>query len=161
VKALVLSVLCLGLTLGVCLIVRRVLDSITAPPQALRPARRSSPAAPCAVLTTELVLQQLARVRTAEGNEAVRGRLVAEFAAGQRDTTLYVAFCPPFERLPDVDTHVTDDTTASVKVAQRLHNGAQLDVRLTEPAENSLTVTVEFFAAEPDPIDKPRPSLAV
>ena len=160
-KALVLSVLCFGIALGVCFIVRRVLESITAPPQALRPARRSSPAAPPAALTTDQVLQQLARIRTVAGNEAVRGTLVAEFAAGQREAMLYVAFCPPFERLPDVDAHVADDSTATVRVAQRLHNGAQLDVRLPAPADNSLTVTVEFFAAEPDPIDKPRPSLAV
>ena len=160
-KAFVLSALCLGFALGVCFVVRRVLDSITSLSRAPRPARRSSPAAPRALLTTEQVLQQLARIRTAEGNEAVRGTLVAEFAAGQREATLYVAFCPPFERLPDVDAHVADDSTATVRVVQRLHNGAQLDVRLPAPADNSLTVTVEFFAAEPDPIDKPRPSLAV
>jgi len=157
VKALVLLVLCVGLTLGVCLVVRRVLDSITAQPQALRPARRSSPAArPVAD-----ILQQLTRVRTAEGRVAVRGTLVAEFAAGARDAMLYVAFCPPFERLPEVDAHVTDDTTASVKVAQRLHHGAQLDVRLPAAAENSLTVTVEFFAAEPHSTDEVHPSLTV
>jgi hypothetical protein len=92
---------------------------------------------------------------------AIRGTLVAEFVAGQREATLYVAFCPPFERLPDVEAHVTDDSMASVKVAQRLHNGAQLEVRLPELAENSLTVTVEFLAAEPDPTDERRPSLAV
>jgi hypothetical protein len=160
VKALVLSVLCFGLTLGVCFIVRRVVDGITAPPQALRPARRSSPAAAGAI-STDRVLQQLTRFRTAEGHMAIRGTLVAEFVAGQREATLYVAFCPPFERLPDVEAHVTDDSMASVKVAQRLHNGAQLEVRLPELAENSLTVTVEFLAAEPDPTDERRPSLAV
>ncbi len=153
-KALVLSVLCFALTLGVCFLVRRVLDGIN-------PVKRGSPAALPAVPTTDAVLQQLTRFRTAAGNEAIRGTLVAEFSAGQRDTMLYAAFCPPFERLPDVDVHVTDDSAASVKLAQRLHNGAQFDVRLPEPAENSLAVTVEFFAAEPTIADNPRTTLAV
>jgi hypothetical protein len=118
--------------------------------RAVRPARRSSPAGARDVTGDDQVLQQLTRFRTSEGNEAVRGTVVAEFAAGQRDATLYVAFCPPFERLPDIETDVADGFPVAVKVAQRLHNGTQLDVRLAEPAEESLAVTVVFFAVEPD-----------
>jgi hypothetical protein len=126
----------------------------------LIPARRSSPAA-TRVEAAEQVLQQLTRFRTATGREAVRGTMVAEFTAGQREATLHVAFCPPFERLPEIDAHVNDGSMAAVKVAQRLHNGAQLDIRLLEPAEEPFTVAVEFFAAEPAPTDNPGPSLAV
>ena len=40
-----------------------------------------------------------------------------------------------------------DDLEAEVKLAQVLHNGAQLDVRLSEPAEDALAVSIEFFAS--------------
>jgi hypothetical protein len=96
----------------------------------------------------EQVLQQLTRVRTAEGKDAVRGTVIAEFAPGERQTSLYVGFCPPFEMQPQVELNVTGDFEADVKLAQILHNGAQLDVRLSEPAEETLAITVEFFATE-------------
>jgi hypothetical protein len=96
----------------------------------------------------EHVLQQLTRFRTADGKDAIRGNLVAEFMVGERQTSVYVGFCPPFELLPQVEANVNDDLEAEVKLAQVLHNGAQLDVRLSEPAEEALAVSIEFFASE-------------
>jgi hypothetical protein len=96
----------------------------------------------------EQVLQQFSRVRTADGIDAIRGTLMAEFAASERQTTLYIAFCPPFERLPQMEVNVTDDSDASVKLTQVLHNGAQLDVRLLQTAAKLTIVTVEFFASD-------------
>ncbi|MFO0789526.1 MAG: hypothetical protein U0805_08710 [Pirellulales bacterium] len=97
---------------------------------------------------SEHVLQQVTRVRTAEGHEAIRGQLIAEFAAGERQTTLYASFCPPFEHLPHVDVNLANDFEATVKPTQVLHNGAQFDVRLAEPAEEAATVLIEFFATD-------------
>ena len=94
------------------------------------------------------LLQQLTRVRLAEGREAVHGVLVAEFAAGQDLATLYVGFCPPFEQLPHVETEVADGPAANIKIVQVLHNGARLDVGLARPAAASTRVSVEFLAAE-------------
>jgi len=37
-----------------------------------------------------------------------------------------------------------------VKPTQVLHNGAQFDVRLSEPAEEAATVLIEFYAAAND-----------
>jgi hypothetical protein len=96
----------------------------------------------------EQVLQQLTRFRTADGKDAIRGTLAAEFEAGERQTTVYVGFCPPFELLPQVEAEVNADFEAEVKLAQVLHNGAQLDVRLSEPAEEAVAVSIEFFASE-------------
>lgn len=98
----------------------------------------------------EIILQQHTRIRTADGCESIHGTLVAEFAAGERQTTLYVSFCPPFERLPQVEATVADDLEATTKLSQVLHNGAQFDVRLSEVAEERTHVTVEFFATEAD-----------
>ena len=97
---------------------------------------------------TENILQQLTRIRLEDGTEAIRGELTAEFATGERQTTLYVAFCPPFERLPQIEANIADDSDATVKVAQFLHNGAQLEVRLPDAAEEPFRVTVELYAEE-------------
>ncbi|HVT29997.1 MAG TPA: hypothetical protein VHE81_18410 [Lacipirellulaceae bacterium] len=94
----------------------------------------------------EQVLQQLMRIRTADGRDALRGTLAAEFAPGERLAAVYFGFCPPFESLPGVEVHVRDDLEADVKLTQLLHNGAQLDVRLREPAEESLVIMIEFQA---------------
>ena len=98
----------------------------------------------------EQVLQQLTRVRTEEGHEAIRGLLIGEFAPGERQVTLYIAFCPSFEHLPQIDVNVADDSDATVKLTQSLHNGAQLEVRLPQPAEDATTVTIELFATDAD-----------
>jgi hypothetical protein len=98
------------------------------------------------------IMQQLTRYRTASGQDVVRGTLAAQFVTGERTTTLYVAFCPPFERLPRVDAEVLEDSSAAVKLAQVLHNGIQLEVRLAKAAPERRMVSVEFFAAEPTEI---------
>jgi hypothetical protein len=96
----------------------------------------------------ENILQHLTRIRLDDGREAIRGELTAEFATGERQTTLYVAFCPPFERLPQIEADIADDSEATVKVAQFLHNGAQLEVRLPDVADEPFRVTIDFYATE-------------
>jgi hypothetical protein len=96
----------------------------------------------------EDVLQQLTRFRTADGKDEIRGTLLAEFVAGERQTTLYVGFCPPFELLPQVEANAIGEFEAEVKLAQVLHNGAQLDVRLSEPADEAVSISIEFYASE-------------
>jgi hypothetical protein len=95
----------------------------------------------------ERVLQEITRVRTEDGHESIRGLLVAELPAGERQATLYIAFCPPFERLPEVEVNLVDDIDATVKITHVLHNGAQLDVRLAGAAAEPINVTVELFAS--------------
>jgi hypothetical protein len=72
---------------------------------------------------------------------------VAEFAAGERSAVVYAAFCPPFEHLPVVESQIADDSPATVKLVQCLHNGVQFEARLPHAAASSQNVTIEFFAA--------------
>jgi len=97
---------------------------------------------------SEKVLQNLTRIRTAEGHEAIRGMLLAEFRPSERQTTLHVGFCPPFERLPEIEANVVDDSETDVRITQVFHHGAQFELRLPEPASESTTVEIEFFAIE-------------
>jgi hypothetical protein len=92
------------------------------------------------------LLQQLSRSRDADGREMVQGTMTAEFAPGERTAVLYVAFCPPFESLPQVEAEIADGPDASVKVAQVLHNGARFEVRLAQPTAEAATVSLEIVA---------------
>ncbi len=122
-------------------------------PEVVYPARRRSPAT--GGESAESVLQELTRYRLADGREAVRGTLRAEFAVGERNTTLYAAFCPPFERLPQAEAFRLDGPSATVKLAQVLHQGAQIEVRLSGVADCQQSVTVRLSA-----IDAPAPETA-
>jgi hypothetical protein len=95
-------------------------------------------------------LQQLTRVRTAEGIESIHGTLHAEFASGQRHATLHVGFCPPLEGQPAVEVEVIDGPDATVKVVQAFAHGARFELRLAEPAEEQCRVAIEFAASPAD-----------
>jgi hypothetical protein len=79
----------------------------------------------------------------------MRGKLIAEFAPDERTTSLHVAFCPPFARLPEVEAEAVNGPDVSVHVAQVLHNGARIEVRLQQAAAERINVSLEFFAQEP------------
>jgi hypothetical protein len=97
---------------------------------------------------SQQILQQLTRVRDTSRHESIHGTLAAEFAPGERQTTLFVAFCPPFEYLPEVEAEIADNSPADVKLTQVLHNGAQLEVRLPHAAPVATSITVALFATE-------------
>jgi hypothetical protein len=112
------------------------------------PTKKSSNHA--SVSTEDRVLQRVTRFLSDDGRASLYGELHAELAAGERDATLFVAFCPPFQRLPQVEAHLTDDIVADVTLTQVLHNGAQLDVRLPRPAAGATSIALELLAVEPE-----------
>jgi hypothetical protein len=115
----------------------------------LLPTRRCSQAIDLGT-RAEQVLQRLTRSRTAHG-DVIHGLLVAELAPGERVATLHVAFCPPFEQLPRVEATAADNPECDVKVAQTLHQGARLEVRLAHISDAARAVTVEILATEHRP----------
>ena len=92
------------------------------------------------------LLQQLSRVRDEAGAERVHGTLIAEFAAGQRQATVYVGFCPPLPRLPVIEVETVDGPEAELKVSQSVCHGARVEVRLARPAAEACSVTIELVA---------------
>jgi hypothetical protein len=102
----------------------------------------------------ELVVQELVRVRDANGLEAIRGTLLAEIIAGQRHATLHVGFCPPLDGAPTIEVEIADGPDASVKVTQAFAHGAAFELRLAESAEEACAVAVEFHAAPSAPLPR-------
>jgi hypothetical protein len=96
--------------------------------------------------SAETILHQLTRVRLPNGRVDFRGTVLAEFNAGDRQATAYVGFCPPFEILPRVEAVADDAVEVDVKLVQVLNNGVQFEIRLSEPAEESTAIPIEFFA---------------
>jgi hypothetical protein len=113
-----------------------------------RRASSSHGIVPAAALSSDVVLQDLTRTRTADEGEIVRGTLLAEFSPGERTAALHVGFCPPFERLPRCEAQPFDSKVASVKLIQVLHHGAHIEVRLARPATTAQTVVVGFLATD-------------
>jgi hypothetical protein len=97
----------------------------------------------------EIVLQQIMRIRDRAGRESIYATLRAEFLPGQQYGTLHVAFCPAFVELPAVEVELMEGPDADVRVVQVMHHGAQLEVRLSQPATRPAYCTVELAAYLP------------
>ena len=74
------------------------------------------------------VTQWLTRSQSA-GVEQIKGGMRVEFAPGQRDATIHLAFCPPFSRTPQVVTEDVDGASLEIRVAACFPFGARLTVR--------------------------------
>jgi len=94
----------------------------------------------------EDVLQQLTRSRGADGTETLAGWLRVAMAAGQRNTSVHVAFCPPFARTPRVSVEALEGPELRVKVVQALPYGARCDLKLAGMSEAAATVLLRFSA---------------
>ncbi|OYW18726.1 MAG: hypothetical protein B7Z55_10085, partial [Planctomycetales bacterium 12-60-4] len=61
--------------------------------------------------------------------EIVEGILRVEFASGQRETTIHVAFCPPLPSRPDVELEDLDATEWDLKIAACYPFGIRIAIR--------------------------------
>jgi hypothetical protein len=108
-----------------------------------RPLRSSSPArGPSAE-----VLQTLTRRRTERGQEQIDGTYVVRFVGGQRTENCHVAFCPPLPTA-EVSCRQLAGPPARLKLAQVLPQGARIELRLAEPAEEEACVLLEIIAKQ-------------
>lgn len=93
------------------------------------------------------VVQRLERRGLAGGGERIEGLVRVTVPRGARLGWAHVGFCPPFTTTPSVDVATGyDEIEAIVAAAEVLPWGARVEVRLDEPAEQTLDVPVEFAA---------------
>lgn len=95
----------------------------------------------------EETIQQVFRVRDADGQEVVYAAVRADFLAGQRNAIVHVGFCPPLPATPHVEAAACHWPDVRVRVTQALPHGVRLDVRLGEPAEEACGVPIDLAAA--------------
>ena len=95
------------------------------------------------------VVQELLRLRSEDGAQWLRGRLRTLMAPGQRTVSVHAAFCPPFSSTPNVSVDQSEGPPARVKVAQLLPYGVRFDIRLGDPAEETVSLGLRFTAQVP------------
>ncbi len=89
---------------------------------------------------------QQSRFHDSQGVDTIRGYVQVPHSAEQREAKAYVAFCPPFAVLPNVQAECVSGPPAQVIVGETLWHGARLDVRLAGTPRTSGFVTVEYLA---------------
>ena len=72
--------------------------------------------------------QWLKRSLTEDG-DLIEGGVRVDFAQGQRETTVHVSFCPPFQSIPEVTTEDLNGDDLEIRVAAVFPFGVRLSVR--------------------------------
>jgi hypothetical protein len=122
---------------------------------------RLSPAHPSltggdGIASTTQFSQRLERVRSMGGSDLLAGTLTARFAPGQVTAHVHVAFCPPFQCVPQLDFRQVAGPPARIKVGQTLPHGARFDVKLEGPTAEPATLCLEMRASHAaDPAEPP------
>ncbi len=117
----------------------------------VRRSRRPRPgAAPSLglLLNGEQLTQRLSRSKAADGGDRLQGSLRADFAPGSRAASIHVAFCPPFAKLPRFELRQSAGPPLRIQLGQLLPHGARVDLKLNDPARETVAVWLEFSAVD-------------
>lgn len=98
-------------------------------------------------LVDERLHRQISRGRDEQGRDFLSGWVRLDFQAGQRSEVAHVEFCPPFASLPKAKAWCEEDASVQVKIAQCLHHGMVLEVRLGHRPTEEESRTIAFQAA--------------
>lgn|GEM_PF-1191157 len=104
------------------------------------------------ILSEPGVFQEFVRTREPSGGETLRAWVRVPLVAGQRNASVHLAFCPPFDGKPTLEIVQRSGPEARIKVVQLLPLGAKLDVKLPQVASLDGCVVLEVLAktdAEP------------
>ena len=119
-------------------------DGLSATAELERPPERPEEVTPD-YLPPE-VSQQITRCRDGDGSDVLYGMLRGQLEPGQRSLSFHVAFCPPFDRVPDLSDEQVEGPPAAVKQGQVLPYGARLDLRLRSASEEPQSVVLRIHA---------------
>ncbi len=96
----------------------------------------------------ENVSQQVTRSRSEDDRDVCRGWIRASFDEGQRQQVVHLAFCPPFETLPELSTSVADGSTVEIKHAQLMPYGARVELKRDRSSKEPSSALLRFSAVE-------------
>jgi|GEM_PF-2684992 len=95
---------------------------------------------------------QMSRGLDAEGRDVLEALLAAHFEPGQKQLSLHIPFCPPFERTPQVDCEAEDESTVRIKVGTVYPYGTRLDLKRTGSTGDAITMHVQVVASAESPV---------
>jgi hypothetical protein len=93
--------------------------------------------------------QRMARAVDETGQEIVYGAVRCDFAIGQRQQNVHLAFCPPLGHIPELSTEQTEGPSAKVQASLVETFGVCLEVRLPAPSTEPTSVQIQFYASAP------------
>jgi hypothetical protein len=91
------------------------------------------------------VVQRLVRTQAA-GVDRIQGWLKAELEPNERNATLHVAFCPPFDEMPNLTVVQIAGPECRIKTGQLLPFGIRLELRRQVVGGEKGIVIIEFSA---------------
>jgi hypothetical protein len=94
------------------------------------------------------VVQKLIRTQAA-GVDRIQGWLRATFEAAERNETLHVAFCPPFDEIPTLTIVQISGPDCRIKTGQLLSYGVRLELKRALAEPEQADVVIEFSAQAP------------
>lgn len=94
------------------------------------------------------VVQRLVRTHEA-GTDRIQGWLKAALDESERNTTLHVAFCPPFDETPTLTVVQTSGPECRIKTGQLLSYGVRLELKRALAETEQAVVVIEFSAQAP------------
>ena len=93
--------------------------------------------------------QRLTYAVDEHGQDVVYGTVRCEFAPGQRQQNVHLAFCPPLARVPELSLEQSHGPVAKIQPVLIETFGACLEVRLTSPSTEPTSVQIHFYALVP------------
>ncbi|MCH5376296.1 MAG: hypothetical protein JJ992_20185 [Planctomycetes bacterium] len=94
------------------------------------------------------VSQRIVRARDERGAEVVYGTVRCEFAVGQRQQNVHIAFCPPLRSIAEFTADQVSGSAVQVKAVMVEIFGVGLEVKLASPSKEQAEVQIQFFAFE-------------
>jgi hypothetical protein len=94
------------------------------------------------------IVQRLVRTQTG-GVDRIQGWLKATFDVSERNTTLHVAFCPPFDETPTLTVVQIGGPECRIKTGQVLSYGMRLELKRPLADAEQSVVLIEFSARAP------------
>ncbi len=93
-------------------------------------------------------VQRLVRTQAA-GMDRIQGWLKATFDESERNATLHVAFCPPFDETPTLTVVQTSGPECRIKTGQLLSYGVRLELKRALAEVEQAVVIIEFSVQAP------------
>ena len=98
-------------------------------------------------LADESVTQWWQRSRPAPGEERIDGMTRVEFAPGEKQIAVHVAFCPPLTAVPVVTCELLDDADVRLRVTTVQTYGVRIEAKRLSDTGEALAVAVRFSAS--------------
>ena len=76
------------------------------------------------------------------------GIVRCDFAPGQRQQNVHIAFCPPMQRKPQLSMDQVDGPTARLRPSIVEAFGAGVEVKLKTASTGPSSVQIQFYACE-------------